>query len=191
MVTWFVTRHIFYSFVCYSVYADIPKEITYGCYYGSNGHLRGPIEPPDSFGHLIQPFRDPEGLVCWSNGIKWTFLAMLLSLQIILLLWFGMIMRVAWKVVQGGEAEDSRSDDEGEEADDGGDDFITGKHVNAILESPPLEEEVGVESINVCVSPMSPTRRYRKVVGTASGVKLPGHSDRKELLGRIGCDKGT
>lgn len=198
MVTWFVTRHLFYLLVCYSIYADIPKEIIYGCYYGSNGHLHGPIEPPDSFGHLTQPFRDPEGLVCWNNGIKWAFLAMLLSLQVVLLVWFGMILRVAWKVVQGGEAEDSRSDDEGEcsdeeaDAHEGKEQTCKGKHVSAILDRPPLEEEVGVESMNLCGQrPMSPTRRYRKVVGSATGVKLPGHSDRKELLGRIGCDKGA
>lgn len=198
MVTWFVTRHVLYLLVCHSIYADIPKEITYGCYYGSNGHLRGPIEPPDSFAHLTQPFRDPEGLVCWNNGIKWAFLGMLLSLQVIMLLWFGMILRVAWKVVKGGEAEDSRSDDEGECSDKetdgnkGDEQGLKGKHAGTIFDRPPLEEEVGVESVNLCGQrPMSPTRRYRKVVGSATGVKLPGHSDRKELLGRIGCDKGA
>ncbi len=191
MVTWFVTRHVFYLLVCYSLYSDMPREIAYGCYYGSNSNLRGPIEPFDSFGHLIQPFRDPEGLVCWSNGIKWTFLGMLLSLQVILLLWFGMILRVAWKVVHGGEAEDSRSDDESEETDEREEEHVTGKGVYRILENPPLEEEVGVESINLSGRPTSPARRFRKTAGSASGVKLPGHSDRKELLGRIGCDKGA
>ena len=199
MLTWFVTRHVLYALVCYSVYIDIPKEITYGCYYGSNGHLHGPVPAPDAFGHLTQPFRDPEGLVCWNNGIKWAFLGMLLSLQVILLLWFGMILRVAWKVVQGGEAEDSRSDDEDEfldeasESEEGDDQRLEGKHACPILDSLPLEEEVGVESINLRGQqrPLSPSRRYRKVVGSATGVKLPGHSDRKDLLGRIGCDKGT
>ena len=198
MVTWVVTRHVFYGLVCYSVYTDIPKEITYGCYYGSNGHLRGPVEPPDSFAYLTQPFRDPEGLVCWNNGIKWVFLGMLLSLQVILLVWFGMILRVAWKVVHGGEAEDSRSDDEGEcsgeetDVQEGDEQRLKGKHAFTILGSPPLEEEVGVESINLCGQrATSPTRRFRKVGGSATGVKLPGHSDRKELLGRIGCDKGA
>ena len=45
-----------------------PKEITSGCYSGSMGHLRSPIEPLDFFTHLTRPFRDPEGLVCWNNG---------------------------------------------------------------------------------------------------------------------------
>lgn len=116
---------------------------------------------------------------------------MLLSLQVILLLWFGMIMRVAWKVVHGGEAEDSRSDGESDEVDEREDGHVTGKGVCTILEQPPLEEEVGVESINLSGRPTSPARVFRKSAASTSGVKLPGHSDRKELLGRIGCDKGA
>ena len=100
---------------------------------------------------------------------------------------------MAWQVAHGGEAEDSRADDEdeGEEADGKEDESVLGKRAYAIPESPPLDEEVGVESIDLCGRQTSPTRRYRKVVGSASGAKLPGHSDRKELLGRIGCDKGA
>ena len=188
MVVWFVSRHVLYMRVCYSIWVDIPKEIKYGCYWGSNQDLHGPIDTPNDFNHLTQPFKDPEGLVCWNNGIKWTFLGMLLSLQVILLIWFGMIMRVAWKVIKGGEAEDSRSDDEDEDEED-----IQPQHKpyqnSPYIESPPLEEEVGVEAINLNSRKSSPGRRYRKGGGTASGVTL--HSDRKELLGRIGCDKGA
>lgn len=184
MVTWIVTRHILYLRACYSIYADIPREISLGCYWGSNKDLHGPIDPPDNFDHLLQPFQDPEGMVCWTNKISWIFLGMLLSLQVILLVWFGMIMRVAWKVIQGGEGEDPRSDDEGEGEDD---ELAYAKE--PFIEVPPLEEEVGVESINLSNRKSSPARRFRKGAGTASGVTL--HSDRKELLGRIGCDKGA
>ncbi|KAL8699276.1 MAG: hypothetical protein Q9201_006101 [Fulgogasparrea decipioides] len=199
MLVWFVARHVLYLIVCYSVYAEIPKEITYGCYWGSNANLKGPIEVPDDFDHLLQPFRDPEGLVCWDNGIKWAFLTALLALQVILLVWFGMIIRVALKVLKGGEAEDSRSDDEGSEEDedvgedeDGFQQTSNGRaiHMNARpIEVPPLEEEVGAESINLVTRKTSQNKRYRKMGSTASGVHLP--SDRKELLGRIGCDKGA
>ena len=95
-----------------------------------------------------------------------------------------MIMRVAWKVIQGGEeAEDPRSGEE----DEGEIEHIIQPPIatlksDAFIEVPPLEEEVGVESINLS----GHKSRYRKGVGTASGVTL--HSDRKELLGRIGCD---
>ena len=121
LVVWFVARQVLYLLVCYSVYAHIPEEITYGCYFGSASGLKGPIPPPDMFNHLIQPFRDPQGLVCWDDQIKWTFLSVLLVLQVLLLIWFVMIIKVACKVIRGGEAEDSRSDDDDEEEEEDGD----------------------------------------------------------------------
>lgn len=195
LVVWFVARQVLYLLVCYSVYAHIPEEITYGCYFGSTSDLKGPIPPPDMFNHLIQPFRDPQGLVCWDDQIKWTFLSVLLVLQVLLLIWFVMIIKVACKVIRGGEAEDSRSDDEEEEEQEEGDESDersyekkSYEHVDAI-EVLPLEEEVGVEAINLSGSKKNTPRRFRKGGGTASGVTIP--SDRKELLGRIGCDKGS
>lgn len=199
MLVWFGARHVLYLLVCWSVYTDIPKEITYGCYRGSNANLEGPSNVPNDFEHLVRPFNDPQGLVCWNNGIKWAFLATLLTLQVILLIWFGMIIRVALKVLKGGEAEDSRSDDEEsdeEEMDEEGEkshlqsrsqrNVSTKNHPRDL---PPLEEEVGVESINLIARNKSPNSIYRKVGSTTSGVHLP--SDSKELLGRIGCDKGA
>lgn len=201
MLVWFVARHVLYGMVCYSVYAEIPKEITYGCYWGSNANLQGPIEVPDDVDHLLQPFRDPEGLVCWDNTIKWGFLTALLALQVILCIWFVMIIRVAMKVLRGGEAEDSRSDDEDSDEDAGMEDDDaeeegTRHGQNELqryseirpIEVPPVEEELGGDSMNMIPRKSSHNRKYRKVGSTASGVHLP--SDRKELLGRIGCDKG-
>jgi acyl-CoA-dependent ceramide synthase len=191
MVVWFISRHVLYLIVCWSIYIDLPKSITYGCYWGSNANLKGPIDPPDNFVHLTMPFRDPQGLVCFYDRTTQMFLVMLMALQVLLLLWFGMIMRVAWKVIHGGEAEDSRSDDEDEDEEESvevqqpvgrtGDE----KYIEVL----PLEEEVGVEAINLSGRLSSPARRMRKGAGVASGVTLP--SDRKELLGRIGCDKGS
>ncbi|KAI0774093.1 longevity assurance proteins LAG1/LAC1 [Fomes fomentarius] len=45
------------------------------------------------------------------------FFTMLVFLQILQLVWFGMICRVAYKVVTGQGAEDTRSDDEGDDDD--------------------------------------------------------------------------
>lgn len=198
LVVWFIARQVLYLLVCYSVYAHIPLEITYGCYWGSASNLQGPISPPDLFSHLFQPFRDPEGLICWDNKIKWAFLSVLIALQVVLLIWFGMILRVAYKVLRGGEAEDSRSDDELEEGNDEREsdppekeENMSNEHEEVLaIEVPrPLEEEVGVEAINLSSSRKSSSRRFRKGGGAASGVTIP--SDRKELLGRIGCDKGS
>lgn len=188
MVVWFITRHIIFLIVTYSLYADSHKIIDLGCYWGSNRNLHGPIDPPDFFDHLTQPFRDPEGLVCWTSSIKWTFVGSLLFLQVILLMWFGMIVRVAMKVIKGQEAADSRSDEEEEEEED---QYKADKKQDsnaAWTNAPPLEEEVGVEAIDLSRRKTSPARHYRKGAA-ASGVTL--HSDRKELLGRIGCDKGS
>ena len=100
-----------------------------------------------------------------------------------------MIMRVAWKVIQGGEAEDSRSDDEDEEEVEETRPQRKAFPSQPCIGSPPLEEEVGVEAINLNSRKSSPGQRYKKGGGTTSGVTL--HSDRKELLGRIGCDKSA
>ena len=116
-------------------------------------------------------------------------------------------MRVALKVIRGGEAEDSRSDDEGsdndeeqEESGEAEEGRSSSQKARGVIEvsPPPLEEEVGVEAINLASS-SSPkkssgsstnTHRFsRKTSSHASGVHLP--SDTKGLLGRIGCDKGS
>ena len=129
--------------------------------------------------------------MCFNNVIKWGFLTALLFLQVLTLIWFSMIVRVAIIVLRGGEADDVRSDDEG---DAGGQEDI---HENLIQvledqtdrfdEPQPFIEEVGVEAINL--KGRTSNARYRKSTSHASGVSLAGHSDRKELLGRIGCDK--
>jgi acyl-CoA-dependent ceramide synthase len=90
-----------------------------------------------------------------------------------------MIVRVIIKVLKGGDAEDVRSDDEGGEEEEEEDEFV-------YEEAQPLEEEVGVEELDL--------RNWERRSGvrkqaSSSGVSLPGHSDRKELLGRIGCEK--
>ena len=101
-----------------------------------------------------------------------------------------MIVRVAIKVLKGGEADDTRSDDEGD-VDEQLDEKIVGTIVQLDeAELPPFEEEVGVDAINL-KGRTSNASRYRKSNGSATGVSIPGHSDRKELLGRIGCDKGV
>ncbi|KAL8788143.1 MAG: hypothetical protein Q9195_007451 [Heterodermia aff. obscurata] len=186
MIVWFVTRHVFYNLVLWSLHTQSPYIIKDGCYWGPTNDLHGPIEPPDQFDHLLQPFLDPVGLVCWSPNIRWSFMVALLGLQVILLLWFVMIIRVAVKVIQGGEAEDSRSDDEESSEDEIENDSHKQYTRNQFSESTPFGEEVGAEAITYRRT--SPPRKFRKG-GAASGVTIP--SDSKELLGRIGCEKGA
>ena len=198
MLVWLVTRHFCYLTVVYSVYSDIPKEIRYGCYSGSTENLKGPFEPEKGFGHLIDPFRDPKGVVCFNDNIKWAFIYTLMALQAILCAWFVMIVNVALKVLRGGDAEDVRSDDEDDEGEEEEEEMenpgtekqdfhLRDHHRESAYDAPPIEEEVDAESLTFTNQRSSPARKFRKSGGMASGVNL--HSDRKELLGRIGCDK--
>jgi acyl-CoA-dependent ceramide synthase len=98
-------------------------------------------------------------------------------------MWFWMIVRIAIKVLRGAEADDIRSDDDGE-TEEAAEKDIEELYVEP---PPPYEEEVGVESLNLKGRTSNASRnRYRKSASSTSGVSLP---DRKELLGRIGCDK--
>ncbi|KAJ9155755.1 TLC domain-containing protein [Pleurostoma richardsiae] len=184
MLSWLVCRHIFYLMVCYSVWADIPRFIPNGCFSGPHGNLTGPFSPPaNGWGWLVEPFTDPEGTVCFTHGVRYAFLTFLLALQVLTVVWFTMIIRVALRVLNGAGADDVRSDDEeGEEVEAGEDaEFV-------YEEAQPLEEEVGVEDIDLKGWERRAGVR-RQASSASTGVSLPGHSDRKELLGRIGCEK--
>ncbi|ORY67786.1 TLC domain-containing protein [Pseudomassariella vexata] len=179
MVSWFFARHVFYLMTCWSVYADIPRIIPSACFSGDMENLQGPFPVPNDWSHLLEPFREPSGTVCWNTNIKWGFLGCLVFLQVLTIMWFVVIVQVAMRVLRGKGADDVRSDDEGEEDEE--EEF-------EYEEAQPLEEEVGVEALD-----LKGWERRKGVERTshanASGVSLPGHSDRKELLGRIGCEK--
>ena len=204
MVSWFVLRHACYMTVWWSIYKHIPEEIQYGCYKGSDGNLTGPMPAPNGFTHLVRPFLDPEGLICWNAGINWTFLGMLGALQCVLLVWFSMIIKVAYKVLSGAPADDSRSDDEDDEEEEiSMKDEVINTVPTTAEKLPLLEKEVlstdqdfNLPSTSTARSAptstsTSPVRKSprKKGDGHSSSVNLLGGSDRKELLGRIGCDK--
>lgn len=178
MVSWLVLRHVCFMMVCWSIYAHTPEIMPTGCFKGSNSNLVGPLEVPSGYSYLLEPFLDSTGLVCYNHTIKWAFLTPLLFLQVLIVIWFAMIVRVAVKVIRGDGAEDNRSDDEADEEEEE-EEFI-------YEEASALEEEVGAEGLDW----KSWERRHGvKIQANSSGVSLPGHSDRKELLGRIGCEK--
>ncbi|AEO64901.1 258a2273-c774-4aaf-a5d1-49d1141cd151 [Thermothielavioides terrestris] len=181
MFSWLIARHVLYLCVCYSVWAHTPEIMPTGCFKSAQGSLTGPLEPPTDKGlrYLLEPLWDSEGLFCYNDSVKWAFLAMLLFLQVLTLIWFTMIIRVAIKVLNGSSAEDVRSDDEAGEDDDE-DEFV-------YEEAQPLEQEVGVEEIDL--KHWERRTGIKRQTSVTTGVSLPGHSDRKELLGRIGCEK--
>jgi very-long-chain ceramide synthase len=186
VVVWLVTRHILYGLVVYSIYRDLPNHIQFGCYKGPPGKIEGPFPPPNSWEYLIAPFKDPDGLLCQTQAMQNMFVGMLLFLQCILLLWFGMIVRVVIKVLSGHSAEDVRSDDEDEEDIEQQENLMKDVCVQGNYIEVPLED-VSVEMLSRANGKASPANRFRRANGNASGVSIP--HDRKELLGRIGCDK--
>ncbi|KAK4647063.1 Sphingosine N-acyltransferase lag1 [Podospora bellae-mahoneyi] len=178
MVTWFIARHIFFPMAIYSVWAHTLIYMN-GCFYGRE--LDGPHPPPanDTWLYIARPLWDTDAPVCFNHNFRNGFFGMLFFLQILTVMWFYLIIRVAIKVIKGGSAEDTRSDDEADDLEDP-DEYV-------YEEAQPLEEEVGADEIDLKSWERRVARGKRST--TATGVSLPGHSDRKELLGRIGCEK--
>lgn len=187
----------------------------YGCYNTSTGAKISASDknwPSDGgnqvLSNIFQSFQESKGVVCFNPLIQNGFLSLLLALEGLMLLWFSMMVRVAWKVVQGQSAEDSRSDDEdsGDEVDTEsnlekkvqtdmtactGRSLAASSHPNAQANTNglPFEEEVGVEGLHLGRR-RSPGVSVRRTAA-GSGGRAHGMSttrDRKELLGRIGCD---
>lgn len=138
---------------------------------------------------MMEPFRNPGGEICFDKTVLCGFLSALLFLQALTLMWFWMICKVAVKVLKGGKADDVRSDDE-EEAEDVEVDIRNvedahGAHSPTPAATPSVEQSDPMLGAGVKGRTNSKRRSGKKPVSSsASGV------DRKELLGRIGCDKG-
>ncbi|KNC97734.1 uncharacterized protein SPPG_06735 [Spizellomyces punctatus DAOM BR117] len=95
-VSWVITRHWYLLLVCVSMWRD-------------------------SLLYIPETSRvwDPWGTECfYSMKVYWLFLGLFAALQILLLYWLALIVKVVIKVVRGGTAEDVRSDDEEEETED-------------------------------------------------------------------------
>ena len=178
LLTWLAARHVLFVMGIWSIYADSRKYIPPSCWSGEVKNLTGPFDAPQGLSHLAEPFLYADGTVCFTEPVRWAFILSLSGLQVLMCVWFTMAIRVAVKVLCGGSAEDVRSDAEDDDENED-DEFI-------YEEAQPLEEEVGVDEIDLkSWERRSGVRRQ----GSSSAVSIHGHSDRKELLGRIGCDK--
>jgi very-long-chain ceramide synthase len=183
VVTWLATRHVAYLIICWSVYKDGPRIGGPGCFQGSADALEGPQVLAYNLYDLTEPFRNPTGKVCMDKSIFTGFLVFLLALQGTMIVWSVFIVRVVVRVLSGNDADDIRSDDEEDEETENIDKLEDGFHLQ---QAPPFEEEVGVEGLNF---ELIERRGSPKRPGNSSGFSMPGHSDRKEILNRIGCDK--
>jgi acyl-CoA-dependent ceramide synthase len=201
VVSWMITRHVFYMMVCWSIYAYAPVDMAPGCYFSDNSFV--PASDTAQFealggkaiwSNLLKAYNDRNGPVCWDPSLRYYFLALLLALQAFCLIWSGTIAKVVYKVLKGSNADDLRSDDEGEdeELEDQTSTVLNASKTGAEsgMSAPPLEEEVGVDALTFArMNGASQRRQTRRETARASGISIPGHGDHKELLGRIGCDK--
>ncbi|EFW19904.1 sphingosine N-acyltransferase lag1 [Coccidioides posadasii str. Silveira] len=183
LATWFIARHVIYMMLWWSIYQNVPDAMSFGCYLGATGQKLIDVSP-DSWGSLIYPFRDIDGPICMSFRIKWAFLTLLLILQMLSLIWFGMILRVAVHVLRtGSSAEDTRSDDEGEESTEA---------VRPVRRGSPRRQEDYEEngwSKSVAVNGSAQNHHPVRIRTARGRVTLSDQNERKALLGRIGCDK--
>ena len=181
MSSWFIARHVFYLMVCFSAWGT-KTIIPHGCFRGTGpaSNLTGPFEAPAGRAYLLEPFISNDGLLCFEDSVRHGFIYVLGFLQVITIVWFGMIVRVAIRVLKGDGADDVRSDgeEEDEEDEEEEDDEEDGE---------PVEEEVGVEDLDL--KGWQRRSGVKRQASSSTGVSLPGHSDRKELLGRIGWEK--
>ena len=202
IAVWFIARHVFYLAVCWSIYVDVPRVMHYGCYNAVTGQKTSSDGGDAIMRNVMHAYTNTGDDVCFNEKIHYGFLTLLLVLQIITIVWFGMICRVAYGVVMGKGADDSRSDDEGEEEDDEVevDEVLDFAEKTPELSYQPLaradiEVEVEAEDMDFVRRRSPSTRRSnggtsRRSKVRSSGISIPGAaSDHKELLGRIGCDK--
>lgn len=117
LVTWVAGRHICYMLVVHSAWRDA-LMIPEGCYHPDSTIQTQTPDVVQNFTLLIRQFYYPTETVCFSKSIIMAFIFLLLALQVLTLMWFYMIIGVAVKVIKGGQAEDTRSDDEDTEDED-------------------------------------------------------------------------
>lgn len=187
MAVWVITRHVLYNMLWWSIYQNVPAQMSYGCYSGATAEMISTNGYPDAFAYLFAPFRSLENPICMNRTIKWIFLSFLLSLQGLSIVWFTMIARVAYGVVRHGNAEDTRSDEEDEV------DVNRESTANGTVRLAARDSATAAPAVN----DNAPGLDRRRSNGTAS-VRARGRgrvpfdqSDRKALLGRIGCEKPT
>lgn len=149
---------------------------------------------------MLKAYNDQNGPICWNPNLRYYFLGLLLFLQALCCVWFAMVMKVVYKVLSGTGADDVRSDDEDCEDEEEIEEERTSSMYNSVTTCAesgmsampaPREEEVGVDALTFARLNGASQRRQqtRRESSRSSGISIPGHGDRKDLLGRIGCDK--
>lgn len=171
LAIWIVGRHVIYPSLCWSIYRDVPLVMSYGCYSGATMQPQDPGQL--GLWRYLEPFFDQKGTICLDRKVKWVFLSMLLMVQVLSIVWFAMIIKVAYTVLKGGAADDTRSDDEEDEPE----------------QIRPEREAKLSPSSDIRASGNDPassqSRYFQRGEG---GIRIRRSRDRKEMIGRVGCN---
>ena len=178
LATWLVARHGIYVNLCWSIYRDVPRVMPFACYSGETMELE--TDPTKlSRWRYFNPFFDQKGTICLDRNIKSIFLGLLLMLQVLSIVWFGMIIKVALGLLKGEGASDTRSGDE----DEGEEDEDEEEECEVRSNSKPIQSTNGKAMASGSEVPLRQTRIFQR-----GGIRVPGSRDRKELIGRVGCN---
>ena len=117
LVSWPYTRHYLFVRIVISAFYDAPR-----IFHRDNRDSPTYQTIPRRGGGNWEPGYNwnPSQGYYFTYEVHMAFIALLVTLQCILLLWFAMIIRLAVRVIRGSHAEDDRSEDEddGEEEED-------------------------------------------------------------------------
>ena len=132
----------------------------------------------------FDPFFNQKGTICLDRNIKSIFLGLLLMLQVLSIVWFGMVIKVALKVLKNGEANDTRSGDEDEGDDDEEEEEEEKEETRKVhTNSKPTQSTNGR-----AIASSSEASSRQTGIFQRGGIRVPGSRDRKELIGRVGCN---
>ena len=187
--TWLVARHGIYNWLCYSIARDVPRVMPFACYSGATQEIE---TDPDklSWWRYMEPFFDQKGTICLDRSVKWVFLAFLLALQVLSMVWFTMIVKVALGVLKGESANDTRSGDEDEDDEEKEEEEeeveIQEKREEVHTNGKPITSSSSSKAKSTGSDP--PPRQTGLFQRGTGRIRVPGSRDRKELIGRVGCN---
>ena len=179
---WIISRHIIYIPVCWSIYRDVPDVMPYNCYSASTGEVKDTATL--SSWRYLEPFYTQGGTICLDRKVKWVFLGALLTLQVLNIVWFMMIAKVAYKIVRHGAADDSRSSDE-EEVDE--EDEIKSEEKGYLNGHANMTPDDKLRTTTADPKP----RQQRRLQRSGPRLRVSKSKDNKDLIGRVGCNGST
>ena len=191
LTTWLVARHGVYNWLCYSIARDVPRVMPFACYSGATQKIE---TDPNKLGRwrYMEPFFDQNGTICLDRSIKWVFLGLLLMLQVLSIVWFTMIVKVALSLLNGEGANDTRSGDEDEdeeEEEEEEEEEVEEKHEEVYSNGHSNGKPIPSSSAKAKSTSSEPPARQTGLFQRAPGlIRVPGSRDRKELIGRVGCN---